>query len=34
MTTVYKTFKDYYDNDPVFRRKHLDKLREKITCEC
>lgn len=30
----YKTFKEYYDEDPEFRKKHLEKLNEKIECEC
>lgn len=30
----YKTFVDYYHSDPEFRQKHLDKLKEKIICEC
>lgn len=34
MTTKHKTFKDYYDNDDEFRKKHLKKLNEKVECEC
>jgi hypothetical protein len=30
----YKTFKDYYDNDEDFRKKHLCRMLEKIECEC
>jgi hypothetical protein len=29
-----KTFKNYYNNDPEFRRKHLDKMMERIECNC
>jgi hypothetical protein len=29
-----KTFKYYYDNFPEFRERHMQKLKEKITCEC
>lgn len=28
-----KTFKDYYA-DPEFRRKHLDKMKQRVKCEC
>ena len=28
-----KTFKDYYD-DPKYRKKHLDYMKQKIQCEC
>ena len=28
-----KTFKEYYA-DPEFKKKHLEKYRQKITCEC
>ena len=28
-----KTFKDYYA-DPEYRRRHLDKISEKVECEC
>jgi hypothetical protein len=34
MVTKYKTFKDYYHNNEEFRKKHLDKMSEKITCCC
>lgn len=34
MESKYKTFTDYYNNDPEFRRKHLEKLKEKVECEC
>lgn len=27
------TFKDYYA-DPEYRQRHLDRLKEKVTCEC
>ena len=27
-------FKDYYANNPEFRKKHLAKQHEKITCSC
>jgi hypothetical protein len=33
-TKKYKTFVDYYKTDPEFRRKHLERLSEKIECEC
>ncbi len=29
-----QTFKEYYDSNPEFREKHLNKLRERIICEC
>ena len=29
-----KTFKYSYDNNPEFRRKHLDKMMEKVKCNC
>ena len=29
----HKTFKDYYQ-DPEYRRRHLDKITEKVECEC
>ena len=29
-----KTFKQYYDENPEFRKRHLKKLGEKVTCEC
>jgi hypothetical protein len=29
-----KTFIDYYHNDSEFRKRHLDKLKEKVECEC
>lgn len=29
-----KTFKDYYNNDPEFRKKHLEWQKEKVICEC
>lgn len=28
-----KKFKDYYQ-DPEYRKKHLETLKEKVTCEC
>ena len=28
-----KTFKDYYA-DPEFKRKHLERMREKVSCPC
>jgi hypothetical protein len=34
MTSKYKTFKDYYDSDPEFRKKHLERSNEKVICEC
>jgi hypothetical protein len=34
MTSKYKTFKDYYHTDPEFRKKHLERLNEKIVCQC
>lgn len=30
----YKTFTDYYNEDEEFRKKHLEKMNEKIVCEC
>jgi hypothetical protein len=30
----YKTFKDYYNSDPEFRRRHLDYISERVPCEC
>ena len=30
----YKTFTDYYNEDEEFRKKHLARLNEKVTCEC
>lgn len=29
-----KKFTDYYRSDPEFRRRHLDRIQEKIECEC
>jgi hypothetical protein len=29
-----KTFKNYYDNDSEFRRKHLDKMMERVEYNC
>jgi hypothetical protein len=29
-----QTFKEYYDANPEFRRKHLDKMLTKVACEC
>ncbi|AYV85345.1 MAG: hypothetical protein Satyrvirus11_27 [Satyrvirus sp.] len=34
MTTKYKTFKEYYDKDPEFKKKHLENMKTKITCKC
>lgn len=34
MNNKHKSFTDYYNNDPEFRKKHLDKLKEKIECPC
>lgn len=34
MSAKYKTFKEYYDEDSEFRKKHLQRLNEKIECEC
>lgn len=31
-TTKYKSFKERYDSDPVYKSKHLMKMREKMTC--
>lgn len=31
---AYKTFKEYYDEDEEFKKKHLERLNEKIECEC
>lgn len=28
------TFKERYDNDPEFRKKHLKYIQQKKTCEC
>jgi hypothetical protein len=30
----YKTFSDYYKEDSDFKEKHLNKMKEKILCEC
>jgi hypothetical protein len=27
-------FKQYYANNPAFRQRHLEKMREKVQCEC
>lgn len=29
-----KKFMDYYNNDPEYRERHLQKLKEKIECDC
>ncbi len=29
-----KTFKQYYDEDPEFRKRHLQRMLEKVPCEC
>lgn len=34
MTSKYKTFTDYYRTDPEFKKKHLQRLNEKIECDC
>lgn len=31
---VKKTFKQRYDDDPEFKAKHLDYVKQKIMCEC
>jgi 1,2-phenylacetyl-CoA epoxidase catalytic subunit len=28
------SFKNYYDNNEEFRKKHIKKMNEKIFCEC
>ena len=33
-TSKYKTFKEYYNEDPEFRRRQLERLAEKVECEC
>jgi hypothetical protein len=33
-TKKYKTFADYYKSDPEFRKRHLEKLKEEVECEC
>ena len=33
-TKKYKTFSDYYHEDEEFRKKHLERLNEKIICDC
>lgn len=30
----YKTFMDYYNSDPEFKKRHLQKMNEKVECEC
>ena len=27
-------FKKYYDNNPEFKKRHLKRMSQKITCEC
>lgn len=34
MNRKYSTFKDRYDNDEVFRARHLANMNEKVACEC
>lgn len=34
MASKVKSFKDYYNENPEFRRKHLEKLKAKVVCEC
>lgn len=29
-----QTFKEYYDQNPEFRERHIQKLKAKVTCEC
>ena len=29
-----QTFKEYYDSNPEFRQRHLEKLKEGKECEC
>ncbi len=29
-----QTFKEYYDSNPEFKQRHLNKMREPMTCEC
>ncbi len=29
-----QTFKEYYHSNPEFRRKHLEKMLTKVSCEC
>lgn len=33
-TISKKSFTDYYYGDPVFRERHLARLKEKVACEC
>lgn len=34
MSKSTKTFKQYYHEDPEFRKRHLKKMLEKVPCEC
>ena len=34
MSSKYKTYKDYYHESPEFRKKQLERLAEKVECEC
>lgn len=29
-----KSFKDYYNSNPEFRKRHIKKMQEKVKCEC
>ncbi len=31
---IKKTFKDYYNNNPAFKAKHIKYICEKIECDC
>jgi len=30
----YSSFKEYYDNDPEFRARHIRYMCQRITCDC
>jgi hypothetical protein len=29
-----QTFKEYYNSNPEFKKRHLEKMKTKLTCEC
>ena len=33
-TKTQKTFKERYNNDPEYKRRHLEYINEKLPCEC
>lgn len=34
MSKEKSTFKQYYDSNPEFRKRHLEKLKKIVICEC